>query len=232
MTPDVIYDQLIGMGCAREARLLVGREPRRRLAAPAPRRGRARLAAAARARGALARRAWRRRTRPARRTCPFGVLRGYAGGDLAGADARRARSRARSPARSSPRCRAHRPDVGIVHAQQADRRGQRPALGDHRRAEGGRARLGAVDRHRRGGRRRARAAAGRRRAAGLGDRRGLRRARRRASLLRARLLRPRQRLLRRAGTRSAATATRSAPGWSEHVLGTADVEDYHESLAA
>ncbi len=51
---------------------------------------------------------------------------------------------------------AHRPDVGIVHAQQADRRRQRPALGDHRRPEGGRARLDALDRDRRGDRRRAR----------------------------------------------------------------------------
>jgi glutaconate CoA-transferase subunit A len=38
MTPDLIYDQLIGMGCA-QARLLVGRQPRRRLAPPLPRRG-------------------------------------------------------------------------------------------------------------------------------------------------------------------------------------------------
>ena len=37
---------------------------------------------------------------------------------------------------------ALRPDVGIVHAQQADRRGQRAALGDQRRAEGDRARVG------------------------------------------------------------------------------------------
>ena len=36
MTPDLIYDQLIGAGCAREADLLLGRQPRGRLAAPVP----------------------------------------------------------------------------------------------------------------------------------------------------------------------------------------------------
>ena len=49
------------------------------------------------------------------------------------------------------------PDVGIVHAQRADRAGQRAALGHRRRPEGDRARLGALAGHRRGDRRRARA---------------------------------------------------------------------------
>ena len=35
MTPDIVYDQMIGMGCARSARVLLGRQSRRRLAAPA-----------------------------------------------------------------------------------------------------------------------------------------------------------------------------------------------------
>ena len=35
MTPDVIYDQLIGMGCARKLRVLLGRQPGGRVAAPA-----------------------------------------------------------------------------------------------------------------------------------------------------------------------------------------------------
>ena len=38
MTPDLIYDQLIGAGCARAAGLLLGRQPGRRLAAPVARR--------------------------------------------------------------------------------------------------------------------------------------------------------------------------------------------------
>ena len=38
MTPDILYDQMIGSGCARKMRLLVGRQPRRRFAAPLPRR--------------------------------------------------------------------------------------------------------------------------------------------------------------------------------------------------
>ena len=41
----------------------------------------------------------------------------------AGPDARRDRRSARSPARSSPRCRRSGPTSAIVHAQQADRRG-------------------------------------------------------------------------------------------------------------
>ena len=81
LTPDVVYDQLIGMGCAAQARVLVGREPGRRVAAPVPRRRRARLAGAARDRGALACRHGRR-LRGGRANLPFGVLRGYAGTDL------------------------------------------------------------------------------------------------------------------------------------------------------
>ena len=62
------------------------------------------------------------------------------------------------------------PDVAIIHAQQADRAGQRAALGHHRRAEGGRAGRRRARRHRRGDRRRARPAVRRGRAAGLGGR--------------------------------------------------------------
>ena len=52
MTPDIVYDQLIGAGCARKSDLLVGRQPGRRLVAPLPRRRRARWPQAARDRGA------------------------------------------------------------------------------------------------------------------------------------------------------------------------------------
>ena len=38
MTPDLVYDQLIGMGCVTKLDLFLGREPGRRLAAPVARR--------------------------------------------------------------------------------------------------------------------------------------------------------------------------------------------------
>ena len=128
---------------------------------------------------------------------PFGVLRGYAGTDLAGRTRRRVDHVARSPARSSPRCRALRPDVG-----------------DRPRAAGGRARATCSSGASAACRRRpcspptrslvtveevvheARAAARRRRAAVVGGHRRRAGARRRAPVVRARLLRPRQRVLR------------------------------------
>ena len=185
-------------GLRAEADLLLGREPRRRLAAPAPRSGRARLAASARARGAHPRRhgggvrgrrgepAVRRRcaatsaptssarTRVGRVVCPF------TGEELAAVP-------------------ALRPDVGIVHAQQADRRGnvqlwgitgvQKEAVLASSRS------LVTVEEVVHELEPRAR----RRRAAGVGDRRGLARPGRRAPLVRPRLLRPRQRVLRGLG---------------------------------
>ena len=56
MTPDLVYDQLIGMGCVKQADLLLGRQSRRRLAASLPRRDRERLAAQTGNRGTFARR--------------------------------------------------------------------------------------------------------------------------------------------------------------------------------
>ncbi len=94
---------------------------------------------------------------------------------------------------------AHRPDVGIVHAQRADRRGNVQLWGILGVQKECVLASRALDRHRRGDRRRACAGAGRDRAAGVGGRRRLRRAARRASVVRARLLRPRQRLLPRVG---------------------------------
>ena len=82
MTPDVVYDQLIGAGCAVEADLLVGRQPGRRLAAPLPRRGRARLAAPARAIEEHSHAGMATRYVAGASGLPFGVLRGYVGTDL------------------------------------------------------------------------------------------------------------------------------------------------------
>jgi glutaconate CoA-transferase subunit A len=121
MTPDLIYDQLIGMGCARKLVFSWGGNPgvgslhRLRDAVergwPAPlgleEHSHAGLAAAYAA-GAAG--------------LPFGVLRGYFGTDLA--------ARTRVAAIACPftgeelaAVPAQRPDVAIVHAQQADRRG-------------------------------------------------------------------------------------------------------------
>jgi len=120
MTPDLVYDQLIGAGCARKLVFSWGGNPgvgslhRLRDAVehgwPAPleleEHSHAGMAAAYAAGAA---------------NLPFGVLRGYEG-DLP--------SRTRVARVSCPftgevlaAVRAHRPDVGVIHAQQADRAG-------------------------------------------------------------------------------------------------------------
>jgi glutaconate CoA-transferase subunit A len=122
MTPDVVYDQLIGAGCARSLTFSWGGNPgvgslhRLRDAVeqgwPRPleliEHSHAGMAAAYAAGAA---------------NLPFGVLRGYAGTDLAGqADAVRT-IECPFTGEELAAVRAHRPDVGIVHAQQADRAG-------------------------------------------------------------------------------------------------------------
>ena len=52
MTPDLVYDQMIGMGMAKKLDLLLCRQSGRRAAATGARRGRERLAACAGDRGA------------------------------------------------------------------------------------------------------------------------------------------------------------------------------------
>src|ERR687886_3081286 len=121
MTPDVVYDQLIGAGCARKLTFSWGGNPgvgslhRLRDAVengwPAPleldEHSHAGMAAAWAAGAAK---------------LPFGVLRGYAGTDLA----ERATVRWIDCPFTAERLAAvpaHRPDVGVVHAQQADRAG-------------------------------------------------------------------------------------------------------------
>jgi glutaconate CoA-transferase subunit A len=121
MTPDVIYDQLIGMGCARKLVFSWGGNPgvgslrRFRDAVehgwPAPleleEHSHAGMAAAYAA-GAS--------------SLPFGVLRGYEGTDLV------ARTRVETiecpfTGERLSAVPAIRPDVGVVHAQRADRKG-------------------------------------------------------------------------------------------------------------
>jgi glutaconate CoA-transferase subunit A len=121
MTPDIVYDQLIGMGCARKLVFSWGGNPgvgslhRLREAVehgwPRPleieEHSHAGMAAAYAAGAA---------------NLPFGVLRGYGCGDL---PARTRVGWVTCPFTSERLAAvpAHRPDVGIVHAQQADRRG-------------------------------------------------------------------------------------------------------------
>jgi glutaconate CoA-transferase, subunit A len=121
MTPDVIYDQLVGMGCARKLVFSWGGNPgvgslyRIRDAVehewPRPldleEHSHAGMAAAYAAGAA---------------NLPFGVLRGYEDNDLP-AHTKVQRITCPFTGEQLAAVPAHRPDVGIVHAQQADRRG-------------------------------------------------------------------------------------------------------------
>ena len=171
MTPDVVYDQLIGMGCARKLVFSWGGNPgvgslhRLRDAVehgwPEPleleEHSHAGMAAAYAAGAA---------------NLPFGVAARLRGHRPRGAHERRLdrvpvhrRGARRGAARSGP-------DVGIVHAQQADRRGNVQLWGIIGVQKEVVLASSRVDRDGRGDRRRARAAPGRRRPAGLGRRRG------------------------------------------------------------
>jgi glutaconate CoA-transferase subunit A len=121
MTPDVVYDQMIGMGCARKLVFSWGGNPgvgslhRLRDAVEHQWPGPLELEehshagmAAAYAAGAS--------------NLPFGVLRGYRGGDLP-ARTRVADITCPFTGEALAAVPAHRPDVGIVHAQRADRAG-------------------------------------------------------------------------------------------------------------
>ena len=123
----------------RKAGLLVGRESWRRLAAPAARRGRARLAASAGARRVQPRRAGQRVRRGRGATFRFATFRGSPG-DLA-----RVNPNYRQRRVSLHRRDAHRRAGDAAgrrdHSRAARRpRGQRAHRRDHRRAEGSRAR--------------------------------------------------------------------------------------------
>jgi len=121
MTPDVIYDQLIGMGAARKLVFSWGGNPgvgslhRLRDAVehgwPAPleleEHSHAGMAAAYAAGAA---------------NLPFGVLRGYRGGDLP-ALTRVATVTCPFTGEELAAVPAQRPDVAVIHAQRADRRG-------------------------------------------------------------------------------------------------------------
>src|ERR1043165_1666972 len=122
MTPDLVYDQLIGMGCARKLVFSWGGNPgvgslhrlRDALEHDWPvqleleENSHAGMAAAYAAGAA---------------NLPFGVLRGYAGPDLVGRTDSLAWITCPFTGEQLAAVRAHRPDVGIVHAQRADEAG-------------------------------------------------------------------------------------------------------------
>jgi glutaconate CoA-transferase, subunit A len=122
MTPDVVYDQLIGMGCARQLTFSYGGNPgvgslhrfRDAVEHGWPRKlevvehSHAGLAAAY---GAGASR------------LPFGVLRGYEGTDLLAENDSIAPVESPFTGERVAAVRAINPDVAIIHAQHADRRG-------------------------------------------------------------------------------------------------------------
>ena len=213
MTPDLIYDQLIGMGCARKLIFSWGGNPG--------------VGSLHRFRDAVEN-GWPGPLELEEHS-HAGMANRYVAGACGSAVRRPARLRRHRPAGNTPtfapdHCPftgealtavpALRPDVAIIHAQRADRRatcssGGSPAC--RRRPCSPPSAHG----HRRGGRRRARAAAERRRAPHCWSRP---RRRRSARVVRTRRMRtattsvttrstPR-------GTRSRATATRSAGGWN------------------
>src|SRR5215217_484035 len=122
MTPDLIYDQLIGMGCVRKLIFSWGGNPgvgslhRLRDAVennwPVPleieEHAHAGMATAYAA-GAAG--------------LPFGLLRGYLGSDLPKYNARIKFIECPFTGERLAAIPAHRPDVGIIHAQKADRKG-------------------------------------------------------------------------------------------------------------
>ena len=122
MTPDLIYDQIIGAGCAAQAGLLLGRQPGRRVAAPlrdamangwpAP------LEIEEHSHAGMA-----NRYVAGASGLPFAVLRGYAGTDLPQHTPDDLDRHLPVHRRGAGGRRALNPDVSIVHAQRADRRG-------------------------------------------------------------------------------------------------------------
>ena len=155
MTPDVVYDQLIGMGCARGLVFSWGGNPgsgrstasATRSSTAGPSRWRSRSTATP---------AWPRATWPGRRACPSACC----GATWAPTSPERT---ARSPPSTCPftgevltAVPALNPDVAGDPRPAGRPRRQRAAVGPRRGAEGGGAGTPPIDRHRRGGRRRAR----------------------------------------------------------------------------
>ena len=146
----IVYDQLIGMGCVAQLEILVGRQPRRRLATSAPRCGRARAGQRSlRSRGALRTPAWPSRTPQAPPIFPSACF-----GDTSGRPpphATPASPPSSAPSRAGTR-RGSRHPPGRHHHPCATRRPprQRSVVGSGGCAEG--SRPGGEACHRHGGR--------------------------------------------------------------------------------
>jgi glutaconate CoA-transferase subunit A len=121
MTPDLVYDQLIGAGCARKLVFSWGGNPGvgslHRFRDAVEHGWPARLELDEHSHAGMAA-AWA----AGASNLPFGVLRSYSGTDLA-EHARTATILCPFTGERLAAVRAHRPDVGVIHAQQADRRG-------------------------------------------------------------------------------------------------------------
>ena len=194
MTPDIVYDQLIGAGCVRKMIFSWGGNPG--------------VGSLYRFRDAVER-GWPQpleieehshagmanRYAAGAAGLPFAVLRGYRGTDLVD----------HTPTLAPVTCPFTGEELTAVVGDQPGRldhprpagrsHRQRDDVGHHRRAEGGGARRAAGAGDGGGDRRRARAASGQRRPAELGRVARRRRARWHPPVVRAGLLRPRQRLL-------------------------------------
>ena len=199
MTPDLIYDQLIGMGCADKLIFSwvgnpgVGSLHRFRDAYengwPAP------ISIEEHSHAAMA-----NAYAAGAAGLPFAVFRGYLGVDLPKVNPNIKHVTCPFTGERLAAVPALRPDVAVIHALKRRPRRQRADRRHRRRAEGGGARGQALARHGRGDRRRVRRAQRQcRDPAELDGRRHRLRAGRRASLLCARLLQARQRLLQGVG---------------------------------
>ena len=143
-------------GLRRQAGLLLGRQSRRRLAAPLPRRRRERLAAAARRSRSIRHAAMANAYEAGAAGLPFAVFRGYLGVDLPKVNPNIKLVTCPFTGEALAAVPAIRPDVAVIHAQQGRPRRQRADRGHRRRAEGGGAGGEALARHGRGDRRRLR----------------------------------------------------------------------------
>ena len=199
MTPDLIYDQMIGMGCARKLVFSWGGNPgvgslhRLRDAVehgwPGP------LEIEEHSHAAMA-----TPMPPGRRACPARSCAATRAPTWSGINPNIRSVTCPFTGEQLAAVPALRPDLAIIHAQRADRAGQRADRRHRRRAEGGRAGGAACDRHGRGDcRRPAGASPNAVVLPALDGQRHRRGAGRRAPVLCPRLLWARQRLLHRLG---------------------------------
>ena len=123
MTPDIVYDQMIGAGCARKLVFSWGGNPGVGIAAPLPRRGRAASWPAPLEIEEHSHAGMANRYAAGAAGLPFAVLRGYTGTDLPDAHADDQAVTCPFTGEELTAVPALNPDVAVIHAQRADRRG-------------------------------------------------------------------------------------------------------------